>query len=1243
MEQLGLGMQKPDFGARKASSPGDEVRTPSENDLMITRLVARIAELEERLYKKELEAPAIGNRAPLDSSDGTGAYGGASGHHHDNNLNQHQQEQLMRTPVGPMVPAAPRLRDSFLATLRESWAKLELHAGGGGGGAAATAAAMASSTAATTALPMRSLDMVASPTRVGMSANAAAPAGTAPPPAYAKIIGGAVETGGGGAAAASVSDDVGPPLDTIPSADDLQAGSFNFSTHLVVDYSKPTHGSPTTPARRIHKGEKSAGSGEDEEDSGSGDGDDGDSLSSVGSSGMGYDTSAEEQELGRRRSNMTGPKPSVGSALGMVHGPVSTPPRVGVGAGGGGGGDGSTRRPPLPPPIRQGPGSRSASDNGSGPTTGPLSCDHQQQPPLQPPQPAGGVPSRAAAWSGTVLSKLGLAFGRDRSGGAAATDPRDVSTSARNAATGSMQPPLPLFRQPTLGMGTELVSDVAFSDRALEEQLKAGGALGRMRSDTGDTAGRRYYRYVFDPADVQAEMEVTARVRRAAAEALMEANSKLAEAQAAQAALQQQVEQAKQLEQELEVLRAECSAAQAAKAAMEDEMATARRQLEAMKETEASLQAELEGVRSQADIWRSSKGGEPEKLKQENTLLRSQLTNRLSELQSCRSRLSDGEAERQRLLREAEELRNKIQWLTKINLQLETAASQLNDARRAASEWEERFMRERNVRRRLHDQLQLLRGNIRVICRVRPVTVGQRDMVSYPLEGLLAISPPDKKYQEFEFDHVFPPSASQAVVFEEAVVSLVRDVADGHNACVLAYGQAGSGKTYTLQGPPEDPGICLRALSELLRIATEESGGSGAGAAAVTGPSRCSSSTGELASADAIDATPVEGEGASAVAAGADATADTQATAAVAPATASATRIGRYSFWFSMSQLYNEEIYDLLAPGMGEQGAAAVKALEVLTLGPGELPPGADRVPGITWRPVVSVEGVEALLQEGGRNRAAIASALNAPNSRSHVLISLRVEAEVAEGAAGRGQPAVSILHFADLGGSERGEKNDTTGQQAREVQSINRSLSVLGDVISALQRRSSNIPFRNSKLTSVIQDALCGDSKVLLVCNIAPEATSSSETVSSLNFASRAAQLELGIARQSASVERFEPSPRSPGQGFQERMLPEGGSGGGGASRGAAATAFTSSGASSPQLHLLQPLPIMNGTAAKVRAAAAAAAAAMAAASTSGGGRTSQSFVGMNGIVTGSCSSGGGNISGGGASGSSSGGSSRA
>jgi len=81
------------------------------------------------------------------------------------------------------------------------------------------------------------------------------------------------------------------------------------------------------------------------------------------------------------------------------------------------------------------------------------------------------------------------------------------------------------------------------------------------------------------------------------------------------------------------------------------------------------------------------------------------------------------------------------------------------------------------------------------------------------------------------------------------------------------------------------------------------------------------------------------------------------------------------------------------------------------------------------------------------------------------------------------------------------------TGQNLKEAQSINKSLSALGDVIAALQRRNTHVPFRNSKLTQVLQDSLSGSSKVLLVCNVSPEAGSGSETVSSLNFATRAAQ----------------------------------------------------------------------------------------------------------------------------------------
>ncbi|KXZ52502.1 hypothetical protein GPECTOR_9g546 [Gonium pectorale] len=840
------------------------------------------------------------------------------------------------------------------------------------------------------------------------------------------------------------------------SALDLQAERFNFSTQLVVDYSRPTRGSSNAASQANDGCPQGGDEGDDKQD----DNDDNESLSSVESTGMGYgDPEAPERSRGVRRAEPSeagsGPGPvrtaSATSGDATPHTVPSTPAATAVAAEAAGG------RPPMPPgrpPVT--PSARLSTDGAAGPAgPGPSSSGAGAQ------AGGGGASSRPGGWPGTVLSKLGIPWGRDRD---RERTEREAGMT-RNVSLGS------------LGQYQYPMAD-AFSEKALEEQLAAGNGLGMMTGGGTGGGGGHYYRYVFDPADIQAEMEVTARVRRAAAEALMEANAKLAEAQAAAAALQQQVEQAKQLEQELEQLRSERSAAQAAKAALEDEMGAVRRQLEGMKDTESSLQSELEGMRSQADIWRSSKDGETEKLKQENSLLRSQLTTRLSELQTCRTRLSEGEAERQRLMREAEDLQNKIQWLTKINLQLETSASQLNDARKAAAEWQERFMRERN---------------------------------------------------EFEFDHVFPPTAGQSDVFEEAVASLVRSVADGYNACIFAYGQTGSGKTHTMQGPQEDPGIYVRALRELFRIATEEDGAAAAAASASAAVSATASAT-----ASARGSSSGGGDASEAPAASTAATDDVVAAAAAAVAT-----LGRYTFHVSMLEIYNEAVHDLLA---GEGGVT--KALDVSGMGAGDLPPGHERVPGLTWRPVSSTEGVEALLREGGRNRATAATSLNAHSSRSHALLCVRVTV-----TGGDGRSRVSVLHLVDLAGSERVDKSEVTGQQLKEAQSINRSLSALGDVVSALQRRSSHIPFRNSKLTAV-----------LLVCNIAPEATSGSETLSSLNFASRAAQVELGVARKAASVDRSSPALGPPAPPPQPL-------------------------ASQP------PLPIMNGTAAKVRAQAAAAA----------------------------------------------------
>jgi len=572
------------------------------------------------------------------------------------------------------------------------------------------------------------------------------------------------------------------------------------------------------------------------------------------------------------------------------------------------------------------------------------------------------------------------------------------------------------------------------NEKGVEDELLAKGKAMQSQAQTGS-----YYRYNFDPVDVEAEMEVTARVRKAAAEALMEAQEKLRAAEEAQAAMQSQLAHAEELHKEVEQLKAQNEEALATRRALEDEMIASRTQLDALHQTQSSLQQELDSMRTQADIWKNANSDEQDKLKQENQLIRSQLQTRLNDLSNTKGRLNDAEAEKQRLQRDIEELNGKLQWLQRINTQLENSASQLEQYRKQATDFQEKFMRERAVRRRLHEQLQQLRGNIRVMCRVRPVQAGQKDIISYPLEGLLAIHPPDRRSQEFEFDHVFGPDAEQQGIYEE-VSPMIRSCADGYNVCIFAFGQTGSGKTFTMEGPASDPGINVRALQEFFAIAAEE---------------------------------------------GSD---------------------HEWKISVSMMEIYNDAVHDLLLPGSD----VASKSLDVAGFGAGELPPGVERVPGLTWRPVTSIDEVKQILVEGSRNRATASTALNAHSSRSHALLSVRVSAKTPDG-----RTTTSNIHLVDLAGSERVDKSEVSGQQLKEAQSINKSLSALGDVISALQRRTPHIPFRNSKLTQVLQDALCGSSKVMLVCNISPEAVSASETLSSLNFALRASQVELGQARK--------------------------------------------------------------------------------------------------------------------------------
>ncbi|KAK9804304.1 hypothetical protein WJX72_006007 [[Myrmecia] bisecta] len=124
-------------------------------------------------------------------------------------------------------------------------------------------------------------------------------------------------------------------------------------------------------------------------------------------------------------------------------------------------------------------------------------------------------------------------------------------------------------------------------------------------------------------------------------------------------------------------------------------------------------------------------------------------------------------------------------------------AAQVAAAQAEAAAMERKFLEERAERRKVHEQLQVLRGNIRVMCRVRPPQASGESAITYPLPGALCVQPPDKRSQEFEFDAVFSPHVSQAEVFDE-VLPLVRSCADGYNVCIFAYGQTGSGKTHTI-------------------------------------------------------------------------------------------------------------------------------------------------------------------------------------------------------------------------------------------------------------------------------------------------------------------------------------------------------------------------------------------------------------------------------------------------------------
>lgn len=208
----------------------------------------------------------------------------------------------------------------------------------------------------------------------------------------------------------------------------------------------------------------------------------------------------------------------------------------------------------------------------------------------------------------------------------------------------------------------------------------------------------------------------------------------------------------------------------------------------------------------------------------------------------------------------------------------------------------------------------------------------------------------------------------------------------------------------------------------------------------------------------------------------------------------------KYNVLVSYLEIYNEKLSDLLV-----REKSQIKDLQVRLhpqLGP--------HVPGLSQLPVLSYDAMDDILEEGAKQRIVAATNMNATSSRSHAIFSVDIRMNQ------NGVDSQAHIHFVDLAGSERQKKTGAEGDRLKEGIAINQSLSVLGKVISALSsgKKGGPAPFRESKLTLLLKEALSGNSRTVLIACVSPSMYNQEESVSTLEFASRCKMIATSAAK---------------------------------------------------------------------------------------------------------------------------------
>ncbi|EOA29734.1 hypothetical protein CARUB_v10012821mg [Capsella rubella] len=338
-------------------------------------------------------------------------------------------------------------------------------------------------------------------------------------------------------------------------------------------------------------------------------------------------------------------------------------------------------------------------------------------------------------------------------------------------------------------------------------------------------------------------------------------------------------------------------------------------------------------------------------------------------------------------------------------------------------------------------------SGVKVIVRMKPPSKGEEEemIVKKISNDALTINE-----QTFTFDSIADPESTQDEIFQLVGAPLVENCLAGFNSSVFAYGQTGSGKTYTMWGPAN--GLLEEHLSGDQRGLT---------------PRVFELLFSRISEEQAKHA-------------------DRQL---------------NYQCRCSFLEIYNEQITDLLEPSQ--------KNLMIRE----DVKSGV-YVENLTEEYVKNLKDLSKLLVKGLANRRTGATSVNAESSRSHCVFTCVVESHCKSVADGLSSFKTSRINLVDLAGSERQKLTAAAGDRLKEAGNINRSLSQLGNLINILAEISQtgkqrHIPYRDSRLTFLLQESLGGNAKLAMVCAVSPSQSCRSETFSTLRFAQRAKAIQ--------------------------------------------------------------------------------------------------------------------------------------